>query len=210
MQVEELHSLSEALDERERDIVYAHYGLGPFVETLRDIGVRLGVSVERVRQLEERALEKLRVAAALPARPPGSSPRASSSFPPPTDSPSGSGSSADVEALNLGSSGLSQRVRHPVSPPRAAGRITPPREVGMRAHTGSPSNVHVQELFRSVNDCIRGLARNWPRASLGERQLAELGAEVAQVRLRVESSTDDALERLPRGELAAVAVEALA
>jgi RNA polymerase sigma factor (sigma-70 family) len=67
MQVEELRSLAETLDEREREIVYAHYGLGRRAETLREIAGRFDVSVERVRQLEERALEKLRVAAALPA-----------------------------------------------------------------------------------------------------------------------------------------------
>lgn len=66
IQVEQLPSLSAVLDEREREIVYAHYGLGRPSETLREIGGRLGVSVERVRQLEERALEKLRAAVVAP------------------------------------------------------------------------------------------------------------------------------------------------
>jgi RNA polymerase sigma factor (sigma-70 family) len=64
LQVELLPGLAEALDEREREIVYAHYGLGRPAETLREIGGRLGVSVERVRQLEERALGKLRATVA--------------------------------------------------------------------------------------------------------------------------------------------------
>jgi RNA polymerase sigma factor (sigma-70 family) len=67
IQLEQLPSLSDALDERERDIVYSHYGLGRPAETLREIGDRLGVSVERVRQLEERALAKLRAAVEPPA-----------------------------------------------------------------------------------------------------------------------------------------------
>jgi RNA polymerase sigma factor (sigma-70 family) len=62
MQIEQLPSLSETLDEREREIVYAHYGLGRPAETLQEIGGRLGLSAERVRKLEERALAKLRAA----------------------------------------------------------------------------------------------------------------------------------------------------
>lgn len=62
VQIEQLPSLLSVLDEREREIVHAHYGLGRPSETLREIGDRLGISVERVRQLEERALEKLRSA----------------------------------------------------------------------------------------------------------------------------------------------------
>jgi len=67
MQIEQLPSLSETLDEREREIVYAHYGLGRRAETLQEIGGRLGLSAERVRQLEERALGKLRAAVMPPA-----------------------------------------------------------------------------------------------------------------------------------------------
>jgi RNA polymerase sigma factor (sigma-70 family) len=66
MQVEQVRGLSDALDEREREIVYAHYGLGRPTETLREIAGRFGLSIARVRQLEERALEKLRVALAAP------------------------------------------------------------------------------------------------------------------------------------------------
>ena len=44
MQIEQLPSLSETLDEREREIVYSHYGLGRPAETLQEIGGRLGLS----------------------------------------------------------------------------------------------------------------------------------------------------------------------
>jgi len=60
IEVEELHKLTRLLGERERGIVSAHYGLGCPAQTLREIAGRLGVSVERVRQLEERALGRLR------------------------------------------------------------------------------------------------------------------------------------------------------
>jgi RNA polymerase primary sigma factor len=60
IEVEELHTLTRLLGERERGIVSAHYGLGCRAQTLREIAGRLGVSVERVRQLEERALARLR------------------------------------------------------------------------------------------------------------------------------------------------------
>ncbi|MER3411270.1 MAG: RNA polymerase sigma factor, partial [Thermoleophilia bacterium] len=60
----ELRALLSHLSERERDIVTARFGLeGRRPERLAEIGARLGVSAERVRQLEERALAKLRAAA---------------------------------------------------------------------------------------------------------------------------------------------------
>jgi RNA polymerase sigma factor (sigma-70 family) len=58
-----LRHLSEDLDERERNIVFAHYGIGSRRLTLREIAGGLQLSVERVRQLEERAFGKLREAA---------------------------------------------------------------------------------------------------------------------------------------------------
>ena len=50
------------LDERERDIIERRFGLGKYEcpQTLRQIGRELGVTKERVRQIENRALTKLR------------------------------------------------------------------------------------------------------------------------------------------------------
>lgn len=56
--------LSNRLGEREREIVADHFGLGRPAQTLREIGGRLDLSAERVRQIEEHALEKLRATAA--------------------------------------------------------------------------------------------------------------------------------------------------
>jgi RNA polymerase primary sigma factor len=60
IEVEHLGELTEDLEERERNIVFAHYGIGCRQQTLREIGHGLDLSVERVRQLEEQALAKLR------------------------------------------------------------------------------------------------------------------------------------------------------
>ncbi|MGD9735111.1 MAG: sigma-70 family RNA polymerase sigma factor [Solirubrobacterales bacterium] len=58
--------LAAGLDDRERRIVFAHYGIDCRQQTLREIGREFDLSVERIRQLEERALGKLRQAAAWP------------------------------------------------------------------------------------------------------------------------------------------------
>ena len=51
----------KGLDERERVIVRWRYGLdGEAPQTLRSIGKHLGISRERVRQIEVQALHKLR------------------------------------------------------------------------------------------------------------------------------------------------------
>jgi RNA polymerase sigma factor (sigma-70 family) len=63
----DLGDLVRCLDDREREILCARYGLGCRARTLRDLAGDQGVSAERVRQIEERALGKLRVAAAWPA-----------------------------------------------------------------------------------------------------------------------------------------------
>jgi RNA polymerase primary sigma factor len=58
----ELPTLLRGLDERERTIVRSRFGLDGPELTLRELAGTLGVSAERVRQLEQRALGKLRAA----------------------------------------------------------------------------------------------------------------------------------------------------
>jgi RNA polymerase primary sigma factor len=65
IEIEQLVALLSALSERERDILRARYGLDGDEQSLRQIGSRLGLSAERVRQLEDRALGKLAAAAGL-------------------------------------------------------------------------------------------------------------------------------------------------
>ncbi len=57
---EQLRTLLSRLTERERDVVRSRFGFDGEPEKLAEIGERLGVSAERVRQIEERALAKLR------------------------------------------------------------------------------------------------------------------------------------------------------
>ncbi len=55
-------SILDRLDEREKNIILHRFGLeeGTEPETLEQVGTRLGVTKERIRQLESRALRKLR------------------------------------------------------------------------------------------------------------------------------------------------------
>ena len=58
---EEVRSLLTRLSDKERDIIELRYGLGgekPM--SLKEIGVRYSLTKERIRQIEKRALEKLR------------------------------------------------------------------------------------------------------------------------------------------------------
>jgi RNA polymerase primary sigma factor len=67
----EVRDLADRLDERERRVLWGHYGLGRPPKTLSKIGADLGLTAERVRQIEADALEKLRSAAAEPPGPDG-------------------------------------------------------------------------------------------------------------------------------------------
>jgi len=57
---EQVRALLSRLTDRERDVVRGRFGFEGEPEKLVDVGERLGVSAERVRQIEERALAKLR------------------------------------------------------------------------------------------------------------------------------------------------------
>ena len=61
-QHEALMQILSQLDPRERDIIVSRYGLkdGRPAQTLEQVGQKLGVTKERIRQLESRALQKLR------------------------------------------------------------------------------------------------------------------------------------------------------
>jgi RNA polymerase primary sigma factor len=56
----QLHSLLSVLDEREKVIVEDYYGLSGTPRTLEDIGGDFNLTKERVRQIKEKALRKLR------------------------------------------------------------------------------------------------------------------------------------------------------
>jgi len=66
MEIEVMRGLVDGLDGRERTVLWRHYGLDRPPQTLTRIGSDLGLSAERIRQIEEQALEKLREAASRP------------------------------------------------------------------------------------------------------------------------------------------------
>jgi RNA polymerase primary sigma factor len=67
LEISDVRDLADRLDERERAVIRAHYGLGTPVQTLSQIGAELGLTAERARQIEVGALNKLRAALAQPA-----------------------------------------------------------------------------------------------------------------------------------------------
>ena len=68
-QLEKMLGLLSNLDEKEERIIRLKYGLnGEKPKTLKKIGEEFGLSRERVRQIEERALEKLRYEMSLKKR----------------------------------------------------------------------------------------------------------------------------------------------
>jgi RNA polymerase primary sigma factor len=66
-EAESLPEMLDVLTERERMVVRARYGFDGPDRTLRELAAVLGVSAERVRQIQEGALEKLRAATGEPA-----------------------------------------------------------------------------------------------------------------------------------------------
>jgi RNA polymerase primary sigma factor len=62
---EQLSALSRGLSERQRGVVHARFGLDGREQTLREIGARVGLSAERVRQIEQEALGSMRAAAGV-------------------------------------------------------------------------------------------------------------------------------------------------
>jgi RNA polymerase sigma factor (sigma-70 family) len=60
MELEQLPRVLAVLNERERTIICARFGLDGRESTLRELGEQLGVSAERVRQIQEVSLAKLR------------------------------------------------------------------------------------------------------------------------------------------------------
>lgn len=65
----ELPRLLDHTSARERAVIEARYGLDGPERTLRELGQRIGVSAERVRQIEEAGLEKMRTALAEDSAP---------------------------------------------------------------------------------------------------------------------------------------------
>ena len=64
IELRHVRGITDRLDERERAVIRAHYGLGQSAQTLDEIGATIGLTAERARQIEVGALRKLRDALA--------------------------------------------------------------------------------------------------------------------------------------------------
>jgi RNA polymerase primary sigma factor len=64
--MDQIQKILHTLDQREQQIIVRRFGLDHRFEplTLKEVGEELGITKERIRQLESRALDKLRMAAA--------------------------------------------------------------------------------------------------------------------------------------------------
>jgi RNA polymerase sigma factor (sigma-70 family) len=60
LEIEQVRDLTKTLTPREREILYQHHGIEGPAKSLRAIGEALGISAERVRQIEADSLQKLR------------------------------------------------------------------------------------------------------------------------------------------------------
>jgi RNA polymerase primary sigma factor len=67
IEIRQVDNLANQLNEREREVIRSHYGLGGPAQTLNQIGGALGLTAERARQIEVEALNKLRTVLAQPA-----------------------------------------------------------------------------------------------------------------------------------------------